>query len=305
MNKSAPWRRLIALLIWFAILVWALYSFLLGDWSGLRGIAIGAIMGLAIILVMYPIRVKQMLLTIFSSYDHRSGTPDQFPNLDLPELERLTAEWELLGFVQRGDSEGYSANPKLGNWFSRVFENEGEGAIVEVMQQFTPTKALPLSSSVVSLWGQSNQVQSDRLELESRAEAIPPIASPLPPSAQAPKPISDHLNFLSSSTHNRSPNRYFRVMRHPRVLGARLEPTLSPEQMWQFHQKRVALIDARLGTPALHGDLTPLLRAHGRVLNDILVRRLRKTPALKLAMYSLNRKPPSPVYDGELAPLEP
>ena len=305
LKKGTPARRLLLVassLYLIGYFVWGVGYAQKGDWTVLEFIPFLLVFAFCFLLVMYCLQVKRMLITMFSSYDYRSATPDEFPDLDALELERLTTEWESLGFAQRGDSEGYSANPKLGNWFSRIFENESEGAIVQVLQQFTPTKTLPFNSSLASLWVQSDQQQSDRLELERRAEAIPPIASPLPPQPQ--KLVSDQLNFWSYSTHNRAPNRYFGIMKHPRVLGARLEPTATPAQMWEFHQKRAALIETRLGTTALRGDIAPLLRAHGRVLNDILARRLRKTPAWKLAIYSLNRKPIPAITDGELAPLE-
>lgn len=304
MSKRILRRRLFfaaSSLYVIAYLVWGVWLAQKGDSTVLEFFPFLLVFAFCFLSVMYCLQVKRMLITMFSSSDYRPATADEFPNLDVPELERLTTEWESLGFVQRGDSEGYSANPKLGNWFSRVFENESEGAIVQVLQQFTPTKTLPFNSSVASLWGQSDSEPSDRLELEHRAEVIPPIASPLSPQPQ--KPVSDQLNFWSYSTHNRAPNRYFRVMKHSRVLGARLDPTTTPAQMWEFHQKRAALINARLGTAALRGDISPLLRAHGRVLGDILVRRLRKTPSWKLAIYSLNRKPGPAITDGELAPL--
>ncbi len=287
--------------MWFALLTWAFYSSFLGNWRPFQFIVIGLGIGVAIGVVISPVIIKRMLITMFSSYSYRPAHLDEFPHLDLPALERLTTQWESLGFVQRGDFLGNSANPKLGTWFSRQFEHQSEGAVVTLMQQFTPTKTLPLNSSVTSLWGQREGAQRDRLELERIAAAIPPIASPLPPAPEKQPP--DDLKFWASATHNRAPNRYFRLMRHPRVLGVRLEANTSPAQMWQFHRERATLIETRLGMAALRGDLPALLYAHGRVLNAILLRRIKATPAWKLALYSWNRKPASPIYDGELAPL--
>ncbi|BCM91399.1 hypothetical protein IAD21_03271 [Abditibacteriota bacterium] len=306
MNKRPLWRRVVLAgallyLLWFVFL--SVRLALQGEFFLLSVLPFF----IGFFVVFYCVNLKRVLMAAFSfSFNHRPASPDEFALLDLPELERLTGEWEALGFVRRGDFGWYSANTRLGTSFSRLFEHQSEGAIVEVLQQFTPLKTLPFTSLIESFWGERDGVLRQAHELERATTARAPLAAPTPttPAPQAEETSAEDFAMWALVTHNRASNRYFPLLRHPRILGARLDANTSTGQMWQLHQERSALVEARLGQTTLRGDLSTLIHAFTRIINESSARRVRATPAWKLARLSLNRKPAPPIYDGELSPLK-
>lgn len=270
------------------------------------GILMGELaLGILIVLVLYPFRLRQVLIKVFSSSSQRPAKPEEFPLLDNDKLERLTQEWQGLGFVPIGDFAGGEANPKIGTTFLRIFQHNSEGTLLEMMQQFTPQRTLPLYSSLMSLWGEGEREPLLRLahSLEQSVAMNAPLAAPDSSSSLKRAVGDDELKIYLQLTHNRPPSRIYPLLRHPRVLSARTPIGASPEQLWQLHQSRCALVSARLGTPPLQSDLLALMRAHARVLGAIMVGQLRKISLWRIASLQFVPRSIPWHYDGDLAPL--
>lgn len=298
-------KKIVARVIVFAVLAWGIYGALQGDWSVFQTLLNGVAVGFAILLAMLPLNIKRAFIKGYSSPSYRPARSDEFPRLDTAELERLTREWEELGFLQSKDVAGGEATPRLGIAFSRLMEHQTEGVLVEIAQQFLPTKTLPFSCNLVSFWGEDEReaVEQGAQNLQLSAATASPLASPDGSTPPQPTLQDANLKMWTLVTHNRAPNRLFALLRHPRVLGARLEKDASPAQLWQTHQQRVALVNARLGMAPLRGDLPALLHDHALVVSALCLRRLQKTSVWKIARVQFARKAPPPIFDGELAPL--
>ncbi|RYX83165.1 hypothetical protein EON83_15765 [bacterium] len=262
------------------------------------------VVGLLIGLVVYAFRLKRLLISALSSRNRRAARADEFKFLDSPELERLTRQWEALGFVQCGEfTDGNDAQ----NSFTRLFEHGSEAAVVELTQQFLGAKALPLSSSVTSLWGDPEvrtHVEQLAQRLDEITDSTAPLASPSSASTAAPAPEVDELPLWLLITHNHAPNRYSPLFRQPRVIGARLPQNSSAADIWHAHLERSKLIEARLKKPLFRDELPLLIYAAGRVTSALIVKRLKATPLWKFIPYRFARDASVPTHhDGELAPL--
>ena len=291
MNKHKVLLALFAvyLLVYFAYVI---RGVILGDRFALLILLVGVL----VLILAGCAGIKKSFLVATRPHLRRPAQPEEFPTLDETALAQLTEQWQELGFVFTSDSAAGALGSRMGAVFSRVLEHPGEGALVEMSQQFAPLKTLPFSTSITSAWG-------EREAMLQSARALQPESAPL----AAP---SGNVNNDKGSiqepplwvfvTHNRAPNKFWPLMRQKRLMSERLAPASSPQELWQAHQERRALLESRLKEPHLTGELVPLLDAHGLVLNARLWRGLKRTPAWKFGMAVVSRAPIPAQYDGDL-----
>jgi hypothetical protein len=94
---------------------------------------------------------KKILNNMATAYSFPPVTPAQFPQLDLPELDRYTRQFESLGFVRLLDFS-LTANKGLhAPSFCRLLVNTRYHCFAEISQLFPQgKKAMPLKSSILS-----------------------------------------------------------------------------------------------------------------------------------------------------------
>ncbi len=274
---------------------WFIKNALEGDSSAIPTLVSTFVVGALVGVASVCFRLKKSFIAAFSPDKWGPGKADEFPLLEVAQLEQLTREWEELGFECSRDQVMSGANKSMGTAFSRTFEHP-TGAVAVVMQQFLPQKTLPFTSNVSTFWGERETVLDAARDVKSLEVA--PLALPTHLPTQVEPDLRETLwVFL---THNHAPNKFWTLMRQKRLMSERLPPASSPQELWSAHQECRAQLEKRLGEPHLTGELVPLLDAHSCVLSARLSRQLKRTPAWKFGLAFISRAPVPAQYDGEL-----
>ena len=271
--------------------------------DGIMVVGIALLLGAALGFVVLSFRLKRAFLRLFAPGSLRIASIESFPHLDKTELERLTQSWQKLGFEPGVDRGGNMDNPKYGQTFSRVLEHPVQGAVAEISQLFSPTKAGPITLSVVSFWGARAPIFQMAGQIErAAANAIntPPLSAPVAPLEDEPPELPDEIEMWLLTTHNRAPNKFWQLMRRKRLLSRRLTGDVTPETLWRAHLEQRAKVAVRLNSPHETGALEALLEAHGQVLSAQLHAHLKRTPAWKFGLARFSPAASPAVYDGEL-----
>ncbi|RYF38517.1 MAG: hypothetical protein EOO38_24650, partial [Cytophagaceae bacterium] len=270
MSKGFSAPRIIRITSVFFVSMWVTFCFIQGYWATLGWSALFLSLGILVFISLRVTKIKQSWMETLSSSTWRAIRLGELPQLDRNELERLTREWEALGFVQRGDFLSECTKPKYGAQFSRLFENESEGAVVELAQGLLPKRTVSFTSVIESFWGEEEREQLLR-QVKDSSQVTSPLPSVFLPHAQ-------NLTLWLLATSSAAPGAYESLFRQPRLLVARLEASTPPVHLWHAHQKRCVLLSRRLGAQVLRGELVPLMWAHSRMTNLLMLQRLKAIP---------------------------
>ena len=246
-------------------------------WQGDFFIALSVLVGLVIGFCARPFILKRALLNSLARWDARPASIEEFPRLDRERVERLQREWEALGFEACGVFAGGNNNPA----FSLLLRHPTEGAIAEVSQVFLLKRALPVVCGAFSYWGDARAIEELAAELSREEGGLAPLSSPQNTAPLRERVIGeDELKVWSYATHNRASNAYWKVLRHPRVLGTRLPPNTHPAELWRVHLERRAHLDERIPAPRIENDLVRVMQTHAVVLTQLWRFRVRRAVAI-------------------------
>lgn len=222
--------------------------------------------GLTLGWVLRPILLKRALVASLGAWRVHPASPDEFPRLDRERVELLARELEALGFQKRGTFANGHKNPA----FSLLLEHPTEGAIAEVSQVFVLKRALPVMCAVFSYWGDAGSLQRFAARL-APDEVAAPLSSPEGTAPRLPERVigEEELPVWNYGTHDRPTNVYWKVLRHPRVLGTRLPPGTAPAELWRVHLERRAVLNKRIPAPRVEGDLVQVTHAHTQVITQL------------------------------------
>lgn len=295
--------RLVFFAVYLAGFFWYLRTYL-SDGRQAAIVIVGALLlGITVGLVVRLFRLKSVLVRAFGTDSIRDGRPDEFPLLDGAELERLTLAWEALGFERSSDRAGNANNARDGSTFTRILEHREQGALAEISQTFGRAKVLPFTAAAFSFWGEREPI----FEAANRLKPIlaaPPLPAPTSvPVAENPVALEAAEELWMLVTHNRAPNKFWKLMERGRTVSRRMEASATPDSLWRAHLQQRADVEARLNQPHLRGDLDALLRAHGLVLRAQLGARLQRTSAWKFAAAYISLAQLPAHHDGELPAL--
>lgn len=240
-----------------------------------QALSFGLGCGLLWFLLMYPAAVRTSLLKATAPAAPRDTNFDDWPRLDRHAWDETARAWRELGF-EPGVMWAVGT-PKLGLSVVQLWESAERDSLVEISQSFVPRRTLPVTTAVLSFWG-------DAAALEAQAHMsqtpVAPIASPLPvlalPSAatNGAAPDAERLPIYSHSTHNRPPNWVWNFLLHPQILGTRMTGA-APEALWQTHLARRAAISQVLNQAPIAGDLSALAHAEHLVTHALWHRRFQ------------------------------
>jgi len=194
-----------------------------------------------------------------------------WPKLDHAAWDETARGWRELGFEPR--ATWVTGVPKLGVSILQLWERSEEDALVEISQSFLPQRALPVTTMVLSFWG-------DGAALHEQADELQPVVAPIasPSTVAAPPnsvPASERLPIYSFGTHNRAPNWTWNLLLHPQLLGERLTGA-TPRTLWEIHLKRCAAMSQVLQQKPLEADLVALSLAEHRVTHALWHRRFQR-----------------------------
>ena len=296
--------RLVVFGLYLVGFFWFLRTNLFDD--GRAAIVIGGalLLGIALGFVVRCFRLKSALVRAFGTDSIRDGSPNEFPLLNVAELERLTLSWEELGFERSRDRASNPNNARDGATFTRVLEHREQGALAEISQTFGRAKIFPFTAAVFSFWGERGPIFAAAEQLQPTV-AVAPLAAPTSASPSG-KPVTlkadEELWVLV--THNRPANKFWKLMERGRTVSRRIEASASSE-LWRAHLEERTEVEARLKQAHLRGDLDALLWAHGTILRAQLGARLPQISSWQFvaAYVSLAQLPAR--YDGELPALAP